>query len=67
MTARISLAGLQQRPADAAAGEPRIDREGIDAHRARPLAQRDQSIARQFVVDGRRDHRPVRRAQEFAQ
>ncbi len=32
-----------------------------------PFAQRDQRVARQLVVDGRRDHRPMGRAQEFAQ
>ena len=35
MTARVSLAGLHQRAADAAAGESGVDRKRIDAQSAR--------------------------------
>src|ERR1700733_2561005 len=67
VTAPVNLRGLQQRPADASSGEPSTDCERVDAHSARPLAQRDQHVTRQFIVDGRSDHGPMGRAQEFAQ
>ena len=67
MTAPVRLARLKQRAADAAAREPRVDRERIDSHRPRVLAQRDERVARQFAVYGRGDHRSMLGAQEFAQ
>ena len=65
--ARVAFAGLQQRPADAAAPLGGVDGERIDARRAAALARRQQRVAGEPVAEAGDDQRPARRADEGAQ
>src|SRR5271155_2336732 len=67
MGAGVALAGLQQRPTDAAPRLGRVDRERIDSRAAAALAQRDQRVSGDRLAEPGDEQGMMRRAKEVAQ
>jgi len=62
----VSLRSLQERSANAAAEESRVDRERVYAQSPGAPAQRNQNVARHFIIDDRSSYRPMGGPEEFA-